>query len=64
MREPTTHRVRRGKLVMIPEQWRGQVPSNQTMLQRKTGRIEVRAGRKKRLRDAAKEHWDNQLGDE
>lgn len=63
MREPTTHRMRRGKLVEIPEQWRGQVPSNQTMLQRNATRIEWRARRKSKLRKAAKQHWNDQLED-
>lgn len=58
-----THRLRRGKLVEIPEQWRGQVPSNQTLLQRKAGQRQVKADRKSRLLKVAKEHWNNQLED-
>lgn len=56
-----THRVRRGKLVEIPEKWRGQVPSNQTMLQRKAGQVQARASKKARLRNLAKEHWGDQV---
>lgn len=63
MRKPTTHRMRRGKLVEIPEQWRGQVPSNQTMLQRKATRIEWRSRRKHAQRVEAKLHWDSQVDD-
>lgn len=60
MRKPNTHRVRRGKLVEIPEEWRGVVPSNQTMLQRKAARIEVRAKKKRRLRTESTFHWNTQ----
>jgi len=63
MRKPTTHRIRRGKLVEIPEQWRGQVPSNQTMLQRKAARIEVRSRKKRKLRIESKFHWNSQVDD-
>lgn len=61
MTEHKTHRVRRGKLVEIPEQWRGVVPSNQTMLQRKSGRIQARAMKKSSLRKLAKQHWNDQV---
>lgn len=63
MRKHETHRIRRGVLVEIPEAWRGQVPSNQTMLQRKAARIEVRAKKKRRLRTESAFHWNSQIGD-
>lgn len=63
MRKHETHRIRRGKLVEIPEEWRGQVPSNQTMLQRKAARIEVRAKKKRRLCKECAFHWNSQVGD-
>lgn len=63
MREHNTHRIRRGVLVEIPEAWRGQVPSNQTMLQRKSARIEVRAKKKRRLRTEGAFHWNSQIDD-
>lgn len=63
MRKSNTHRVRRGVLVEIPEAWRGQVLSNQTMLQRKAARIEVRAKKKRRLRAECTFHWDSQIDD-
>ncbi len=59
----TTYRIRRGKLVEIPAVWRGQVPSNQTLLQRKAARIVTRSKKKRKLRVESKFHWASQLGD-
>lgn len=63
MRKPPETRIRRGVVVVIPEQWRGQCPSNQTMLQRKAGRITVRVKRKKQLREQADFDWRNESWD-
>ena len=35
---PVTHRVRRGQLVEIPEEWRGQVTHRQTIMKRPSNR--------------------------
>lgn len=34
--ERVTHRIRRGKLVEIPPEWRGKVPHKQTIRKRKS----------------------------
>ena len=39
---PRTHRIRRGQLVEIPEEWRGQVPHPQTIAKRKSKQGEGR----------------------
>lgn len=46
----STHRIRRGNLVEIPEKWRNCVPSNQTLRQRRVKAKMVRLERKKRVR--------------
>lgn len=53
-----THRLRRGKLVEIPEKWRNRVPSNQTLLQRKAKARCVKLNRKKRVRLEQETHFE------
>lgn len=44
-------RIRRGKEVVIPEQWRCRVPTGGTYKDRNDARLAVRASRKRRLRN-------------
>jgi hypothetical protein len=46
--EDVTHRMRRGKLVEIPEEWRGMIPHKQTM--RKRNEISRRTRKSKKNR--------------
>lgn len=41
---PITHRMRRGKLVEIPEKWRGQVTHKQTKRKRQPIKRRTRSG--------------------
>lgn len=54
-------RVRRGKVITIPEEWRGVFPTAKTMRGRQTARVEVRASRKRRLRAERNFDYSTQL---
>jgi len=49
-REPITHRMRRGKLVEIPEEWRGIVAHPQKIRKRKKRAAESKLGNRRRRR--------------
>ncbi len=49
-REPVTHRMRRGKLVEIPEKWRGVVAHPQKIRKRKKKAAESKIGTRRRRR--------------
>lgn len=50
MFEQKTHRVRRGKIVEIPEKWRGRTPSAQTIRKRKSKRGQGKSFKRKAMR--------------
>lgn len=54
-------RMRRGKEVIIPEEWVGKVTTNKTIHNRKIAARCVVANRKSRLLKAQKEHLKDQL---
>jgi hypothetical protein len=54
-------RIRRGKEVTIPEEWRCVVPTHGTYKDRKDARVLVRAARKRKLRVERKFDLDSQL---
>lgn len=54
-------RIRRGKEVVIPEEWRCCVPTGGTYKDRRDARITVRASRKRRLRTERDFDYSTQL---
>ena len=56
-------RVRRGKVVTIPEQWRCCVPTGGTYKDRREARVLVRASRKRRLRVERDFDYSSQLSE-
>lgn len=49
MTTPVTTRIRRGKIVAIPEQWRNRIPTDKTLRERKSARLEKRLERRRRV---------------
>lgn len=54
-------RIRRGKVVTIPEEWRCTVPTRGTYKDRRDARVMVRAARKRRLREERNFDYSTQL---
>ena len=54
-------RLRRGKVVEIPEKWLHNITTRTTIRERNDARIEVRTARKRRLRADRKFDLENQL---
>lgn len=49
-KEQVTHRMRRGKLVEIPEEWRGKIPHKQTMRKRNSKQGQLVTFKRKKQR--------------
>lgn len=55
MTTPVTTRIRRGKVVAIPEQWRNRIPTDRTMRARKSAQLVKRLDRRRRVEQEGKD---------
>lgn len=55
MTTPVTTRIRRGKVVAIPEQWRNRITTDKTLRARKSARLEKHLERRRRVEQEGKD---------